>query len=870
MASPSKQKYKTVEAEPGITRRVTRSQSREVEERELDYGETRQEKGKKGRNDDGYGLEAVAEESTLVYTSPQKSRSRPDRRSLDYNEDPMNMSGTTIHPPESEPESELDPVMMRETLPELNLSAQGVLDLLVPHSNNPLDIVNEAQSRVQKNPLKFKVDNLNRVAKYFSTRTYIDIDWVKFQLSPNLQDEMPVDSSLYLANCARFALEILLARNWDSKRDAIAILEDSFPVQFTNGDKMDSLQKAKFKLALEIRTQWLVIELEAHKLDADFESVAVLRDVFYGDGHAFRGFGVGPFEDENGDLPEPWEDEVQDRIDEICDLLDSSDVQGVEARYPWRKFCLQAVRWIWKMRDAIEKESNAQKGQPLGDVQGSGPRDSLDGTSGSPYARSLMGHVRARLTPQPRQTPTKQPRVSFTASQVGSEQPSFTPTRAPRAMSSSTQREEPTTSLSQAGKPIALSSPAKSKEPAQAHIPASGQAASSDAQVDKPAQIDPPAPTPARQESSKETMNRRKSNKGFRDSEGIVRLMNRMGTGSAEAPQAIPSASREAAQEQPPLEASPPMSSNELFVNDSVEMDDAPLEPVTPNRESVEPQGQSGQETQEMLDSSVKHVWRVLSQNKHDNPVSEVPRPSQVSANNRAVSGPSHQSTARPPDGQRRFIDRQDNARRISDIDEMSDTQHTLPSTKKRTRGEIEDSEDEFTQDRRSIDITSKRAQKPHQSPVKRQRIFSPYHGNDDTADELQRGSQTNATAVVPQPTQSSLTQPNAVVATQQTNPSDVMKIATRATKRQYPSARREKWTDAQNKALIEYIGQIGPKWSDILGTDGNRSKDKGGGKLEGKNQGQIKDRARNMRNALIRAGVDEKNWPKNFKYIPK
>ena len=47
MASPSKQKYKTVQAEPGITRRVTRSQSREVEERGL-YGETRQGKGKKG------------------------------------------------------------------------------------------------------------------------------------------------------------------------------------------------------------------------------------------------------------------------------------------------------------------------------------------------------------------------------------------------------------------------------------------------------------------------------------------------------------------------------------------------------------------------------------------------------------------------------------------------------------------------------------------------------------------------------------------------------------------------------------------------------------------------------------------------------
>ena len=432
----------------------------------------------------------------------------------------MNMSGTTILPPESEPDTDLDPEMMRETLPHLDLSAKGVLDLLVRHSNDPLHIVSEARSRAQKNPLKFKVDNLNGVVKYFTDQTYIDVDRVNHKLAMTLQAEMPLEPSLYRANYAQFAVAILLARNWGSKKDAIVSLETSFPAQFANCEEMDwSLQNATFNLALEIRTQSLVIDLEAHKLEADFDPLVALEDAFYYDTHGLRGFGIDPFEDENGYLPERWGDAAQARIDDIrASFADGDDdlpnVEGVKASYPWRKFCLQAVRWMWKMGDAIEKESNAQKGQPFGDVQRPGPRNSLDRTVSSPYARSSMGQVRARSTPQPRQTPTKQPRASFTASQVESEQPSFTPSRPPPAMPSSTPREERTTSLSQAEKPAAFSSPDTSKEPAQAHTPTSGQAPSSSVQVDKPAQIDPPASTHAQQESSKETTDRRKSNKG--------------------------------------------------------------------------------------------------------------------------------------------------------------------------------------------------------------------------------------------------------------------------------------------------------------------------------------------------------------------
>ena len=352
---------------------------------------------------------------------------------------------------------------------------------------------------------------------------------------------------------------------------------------------------------------------------------------------------------------------------------------------------------------------------------------------------------------------------------------------------------------------------------------------------------------------------------------------------------------QQATQEQPPPEASQPSSPNELFVNDSVDMDDAPLEleksmsPLVPNREAAEDREQPNQETQETQESSggdipfsASHVWNVAMQHKHDNPAPKSPRRSQAgptSADTHAIASPSRKLKDRPADNQRRFIDRQDNARRVSDIDETSDTQRTAAQKKKRTHQEIEDSEDEFTEDRRDIDVTSKRAQKPYQSPSKRQRVV-PSSQENDTSSQLEQDlnyltqpNRPNPAVVIPAPSQPS-TQSREVVSKPPTDPTltstQVIEIATRVSSREYTSSRRSKWTDDQNKALIEYIGEIGAKWSQILKADGNRSKALGGGRLEGKNQGQVKDRTRNMRNALIREGVPESQWPKNFDQIPK
>ena len=445
------------------------------------------------------------------------------------------MTGTTLNPPGSEPETELDPIMMRETIPDLDVSAKGVLDLLTRHSKDPLTVVKEARARTQKNPLKFKVNNLNGVVQYFSTQTYIDVDWVNHEVLPILSDgmtEMTVDLSLYRANCARFALELLLAGNWELKRHTIDTLQTIFPAQFINGEEMDrSLLSATFNLALEIRTQSLVMTLESRKLEANFDPLVILEDIFYADEHALRGFGADPFEDEDGYLPEPWGDIAQARFDDIRAMFaesddDSPNVDGVKASFPWKRFCLQAVRWIWSMGDAIEMGLSGQKGQPLGDVQHHGPRDTLDGTFGSSFARSSMSGVRARSTPQPRQTPTKASRVSFTADQVEPAQPSFTPTSTPPAFSIAAQSEKPTTSTSLLRRMAAMSSPPKGKEPAQPHTPTRGRVSSSNAQigdnaqvddnaqVNETAQIDQPAPRRSQQELSKENTDRRKSIKG--------------------------------------------------------------------------------------------------------------------------------------------------------------------------------------------------------------------------------------------------------------------------------------------------------------------------------------------------------------------
>lgn len=354
----------------------------------------------------------MAEEPTLVDTSPQKPRSRPDRRSLGSREDPMNMSGTTMVPLESEPDSDADPdpTIMAETLPTLEHSSKRVLDSLLRHSNDALDIVNGARSRMQDKRFRYQVNNLNREMKHFGNMAYIDVDSVADAVRPVLEEEgteSSLEPTLHRANCARLALETLLASNSESRRSVITGLEGRFPGPFTSDLMPSAVERATFDLALEIRTQFLMSELEAHEED-DRDPMEILNGVFYDevmdedDEPALRGFSLAPFEDVNGRLPERFWDAVAERIDDIrASLADGDDAQALKTSYPWRKFCLRTVRWIWRMVYSLERQSVEENSRL------SLPRDGFDGTADSTRISVSRTQRWSTVQPTPVVTPSK-------------------------------------------------------------------------------------------------------------------------------------------------------------------------------------------------------------------------------------------------------------------------------------------------------------------------------------------------------------------------------------------------------------------------------------------------------------------------------
>ncbi|KAA8645733.1 uncharacterized protein ATNIH1004_007152 [Aspergillus tanneri] len=231
-------------------RRVTRSQSRKLEAPEL-----QNERGRAGQFSDGAassrwgqnkgsmngkGLDLIQESSTKT---PRRSSGRPvnpiGRDSLEDAE-ATNISGTTILP--SEPDTDFDPEMMLEALPDLERAAKNVLDLLVPASTDPVSIVNMAKKladpkNTQSRRLSRAKSKFESESSYFGSHSYIDAEKANVLILSALENkhnglghDWSPDSALQRANCARFALEVLLAKaGTDAPMQAIRNVEDVFP-----------------------------------------------------------------------------------------------------------------------------------------------------------------------------------------------------------------------------------------------------------------------------------------------------------------------------------------------------------------------------------------------------------------------------------------------------------------------------------------------------------------------------------------------------------------------------------------------------------------------------------------------------------------
>lgn len=304
------------------------------------------------------------------------------------------LSGTTFFNYESESEDEeLNAFSVVDELPDLQHAAAGFLTILISDSSDPSSMVNAARrmrdpKSTEKRRLKTHAKKLVDRMRQFSSQTFIDVEEIRRLVpSVSLRDsdqQWSPSPILHSANCARLALEILLTTTVsDSSRQTIRSLETQYPAPFM--DRIEdrsrpisvgasATEKATFDLALEIRTQFFIMELERRANEEEFDPMSILRSVFYDvlavdsgelDPSFLRGFKLaGIFEDENGRLPDRFHEAVVDRIAELeIGLLDEDgfhNIQALSAAFPWSRFLLRTARFVHGREKEIKRDLRTQ------------------------------------------------------------------------------------------------------------------------------------------------------------------------------------------------------------------------------------------------------------------------------------------------------------------------------------------------------------------------------------------------------------------------------------------------------------------------------------------------------------------------------
>lgn len=301
------------------------------------------------------------------------------------------LSGTTVvhHVSDSE-DDEPDALDLVDELPDLQHAALSLLDLLTSNASDPIGIFNAAKRTRDTDAKRFKRHSkklLERL-KVFGNASFIDAAQVE-RLIPSVRNGSKAwnpSPALHIANCARLALDILL-ENVGSKSasQAIRSLDTEFPAPFMNQIASNTrpvsvgtsaAEKPTFELALEIRTQFFIMELERCQNEPEFDPRALLRKIFFDDAafdldnnlfdtELLRGFKLASaFEDENGILPRRFQEAVTERIHELeVELFDDDDALnfiGLRAAFSWKRFVLRAANFIYQRDKEIRRDLQTQ------------------------------------------------------------------------------------------------------------------------------------------------------------------------------------------------------------------------------------------------------------------------------------------------------------------------------------------------------------------------------------------------------------------------------------------------------------------------------------------------------------------------------
>ncbi|KAB8217855.1 hypothetical protein BDV33DRAFT_132580 [Aspergillus novoparasiticus] len=957
-------------------RRWTRSQSRELEAHPMDdvaAGKSSLKGNKlwKGKGKlSGHDLDVVTEESPVK--SSRKLGFRAGQVIPESPEDVHNntMSGSTIIVPEAETDQEdededdhdeLGPELMLETLPSLERSAKDVLDFLVPGSADLKSIVNMAKRlsdprNTQSKRLNLRKNALKNQPGWFEGRTYIDVTRASESLSSHftkdgVQLNWSAEPVLHHANCARFALEVLLASgNSTGFRKAIRDVEGQFPTPFmrdlVNGRRNavgeSALVKDTFQLALEIRTQALIMQLEYHQHEPSFDPNFILEDGFFldvsvhepidSDNAPMRGFNL-PRLNIDGSLPDEFREAASDRFEEmVANLPDEDgtfDIDDFKTTYSWRSFLLRAARWIRKRCEEIDQDISRQP-------SAESAREEFFAEIDAKNRRSSSVAGRSSLAPRHTEERSERGTIASPDNRRVSAIPPATPRDSPRGVESKERRKS--------GKPAFLnkssleriaqrvkqphvsikdfearrqSDTAARPAPRNIHkesesqlrrqtLPAPRQSRpavfeeATEEHVEEPAEEPAEEPTEEHIEERTEELIEEHTEEHIEEhTEDLIEehteehieehtedRIEEHTEVHTEEPTEVSGFREESPllhhDERDVFNVDSESELSELFVGERAQLEKSHSPVMRRSREPrfatlspvrtrlfatevrLEPTSTQTSNIFRPIPSS-QELWKAagLRRDTTSTQTGNASRPLPSiqelwKAGNH--DGPSR--AAKKSEQASRFIDRQANAQRVSPISQSVDPQsaerrHTELQSKKRRRYESEDEESdgEFSNYNRPVDTARRRAEKPAQ-PNKRQRIEE----HDESAAQLLNGlEETTRRTSVPESPET---------APRSTNPVPVSSSARHTVTSTKAPVR---WTPAEDKRLIRLIEEVGlggPKgsgWCKVASQNEAQPVREGESRIEGRNQVQLKDRARNIK---IRYLKDRKPLPSNFEHV--
>ncbi|KAJ5909957.1 hypothetical protein N7504_004600 [Penicillium tannophilum] len=916
---------------PTPPRRVTRSQSQ-------NDGPSYQKITLKGTRNirTGKAVANVTEDTPISsrQTSISKNGSPEISGTPEPTEENGNISGTTFLEADdlnSDDDDEVsdDPITMLDELPDLQQAASSLMNLLVSNQSDPIGIVNAAKRmRVaglgskENKRLKSHCKKLVERMKQYGDLPFVDVSHIR-SLIPSIAaggdyqpwSPLPI---LHSANCARLAFEVLLSTaDSESAKHVVESLNSQFPApfldHFTKGREYNPIgsstaEKAAWELALEIRTQYFIMEFERRQTEKGFEPSHLLRSVFYDesrheggelDSRWLRGFDlVAAFKDENECLPDRYHDAVLDRIGELeLDLFDDDgapNAKGLRAAFSWQRFSVRTARFLHARDKEIRRDLKVQanfddvhdllerkiKGETTPDEEHVEQESSISNADESSLQVSLLDDQSPVKSQSVRQASQSAQQRSFATETTVSDspqestgQPSPVRDEPIRQTSQSAQQRSFATETTFSGSPqnsTGQPSPVRDQPVRNTSQSAQQRSFATETTLSGSPQPSVGQPSLGKQPMASHSRRRKSVKSQYLNMDNVARLKQRLSSVTSSSFRPEP---RLAAPDSVRNEDTTSDQHGDDYTHDSTndffDLSGNPDESTTPPRSARTRQVSYNPSHQFDTPGPSRLRAPPLTGDEH-----ESNQTSQKLGEGQSVQTP-----------QRTIFDRQKSAMRVSPIDDEAESQSVERrpaqpkelNSKKRPREETDDEEsgDEFEQDARTANVDAKRAAKP--PPKKRVPSREERYTGDSASEadqQLQQQLMASSQAVPvsqssprqstvsssmpppPLPRTSVVPVPRAAPPSSAQAPGESSWAARNVSGRQLPG-KGGKWSQAEDDRLLQLMAIHGTSWATILREDSICPESDGGPvfAVRQRSQVDIKDRARVLKRRMEKAG---------------